>query len=74
MLFRRFSLPGEVSFENTIQKHDANTEHCTNSLLDRIGRFTTDHHILPLFVCKMVPTPPEPSSLVAETAEVYGSG
>ena len=70
-------------------------------LVDRIGRFTTAHHILPIFVCKMAPTPPEPSShspsradrylhwhrgadstsawrlpssLVAETAEVYGSG
>ena len=32
-------LPGEVSFQNTIQKHDTNS--CTNSLLDRIGRCTT---------------------------------
>ena len=36
MLFRIFSLPEEVSFQNTIQKHDANS--CTNSLLDRIRR------------------------------------
>ena len=39
MVFRRFSLPGEVRFQNTIQKHDANS--CSNCLLDRIGRFTT---------------------------------
>ena len=37
--FRRFSLPGEVNFQNTIQKHDANS--CISSLLDRIGRCTT---------------------------------
>ena len=71
MLFRSFSLPGEVSFQNTIQKHDANF--CTNSLFDRIERFTAaPSHFTDIRVQNGPYS--EPSSLMAGTAKVYGSG
>ena len=71
VLFRRFCLPGKFSFENTIQKHDANS--CTNSLLDRIGFTTAPSHFTDIRVQKGAYST-EPSSRMAETAEVYGSG